>query len=76
MAWTRGPMNTIAAITTADAIAHDLVHIFRKPSIKPILILINVKEIIPVVTIPIRRAKPILCFNCVFIVVIFSGRKM
>ena len=38
--------------------------------------LTNVKEMIPVVTMPIKRAKPILCFNSVFMIDnLFIGRK-
>ena len=60
--WTRGPMISIAGMATEYAIAHDLNHIFRNLSLKPILTEISVKEIMPVVMIPIIMAKAIFCF--------------
>jgi hypothetical protein len=52
-------------MTTTYAMPHDLSQIRKKASVKPIFTEIRVKEIIPVVTMPMRRAKSILFFTAV-----------
>jgi hypothetical protein len=62
-------MNNIAGTTIANAVAHDLIHIPKNPSSKPMLIKITANEITLVFTIPIRSAKKTRCFESVFMFV-------
>jgi hypothetical protein len=74
MLCTRGAMMSIAGIATAYAIPHDLNQIFRKLPVNPIFTEMSVKEIMPVVTMPIIMAKAILFFMVVrFVLILYRS---